>query len=129
MDLFVVGVSGNIYHRGWNGSAWTGWAQVLGGVAAAGSRVAVSARRSNIIDIFAISKNRNVVTATKWDGGSWSGWQNVAGGVAGSAGQLTVTSRGLDKLDVFVVGGDGGVWTAVWDLAVSPDWRGWWRLP
>jgi astacin (peptidase family M12A) len=127
-DVFATGLDRNIYHRSYNGS-WGAWTNVLNGVAAAGSKIAIASRNSTQLDIFVIGTDNRVYTAAKADGGSWGGWWAVSNITVRPGSQLTAVSRGLNKLDVFCTGSDGGTWTAAWDAAVAGGWRGWWRLP
>ncbi len=129
IDLIAVGFDRRIFHRGWDGSSWSAWVQIQGGVAAAGSRIAVASRNASQLDVFALGADNMVYTAAKTDGSAWAGWWSVQNGQARPGSNLSAVSRGLNKLDVFVTGGDGKIWTAAWDAAVAGGWHGWWKLP
>jgi hypothetical protein len=122
-DLFAVGLNRAIYHRSWD-NGWKPWAQVLGGVAAAGSRIVATSRNPTTLDIFAIGTDNRVYSAAKADGGAWGGWWALDGQVRPGS-QLSAISRGTDKLDVFCTGTDGGTYNRAWD----GSWKPWVRLP
>lgn len=131
LDAFGVDAGGRIYTAAWEPDftdGWHRWAQINGGIAAAGSSVYAVSRRTDYLDVFAVGSDRQVYTAA-WqpsDGPKWRGWWPIAGlKVAANTSVHAVSSR-TDRIDLFAVGEDRYARTANWTPATG--WTGWTKL-
>lgn len=115
LDVFVRGADNALYHRWWDGMAWSGWER-LGGVLTAAP--AVAAWAPNRLDVFARGTD-DALYHLWWDGVQWSGWERL-GGVLTSA--PAVAAWGSNRLDTFAQGTDNAVWHLWWD---GTSWNGW----
>jgi len=97
LDVFVRGNNGAMYHRWWDGSAWSGWEYHPGCLR--GGPAAVS-RMTNRIDVF-VRGCGDHLHKKSWSGSSWSDWQDLGGCLRS---EPAVTSWGSTRLDVFVRG-------------------------
>lgn len=116
LDLVVQGAEGAVWHRAWNGSAWTPSPltyEFLGGAILGAPKVVAWA--SGRLDVFAKSSNGSLLH--KWgDGSNWgpssTGWEDLGGVLIGPP---EVVSWEPGRLDVFVIGTDGGMYHKWWD--------------
>ena len=115
LDMFVRGQDNALWHRAWDGSAWTGWVSLGGTLTSAPAAVSWGPGR---IDVFARGPD-DALWHIAWTGATWSGWQSQ-GGLLDST--PAVASWGLDRLDVFARGSDLALWHRAWDGSV---WSGW----
>jgi len=119
LDVFVVGGDRALYHRAWDGSAWSSdWGRFNS--YCVGTPAAVS-WGPNRVDVFVIGGDRQCYHLY-WDGHSWNGWEALGGqceyGVAAS-------SWATNQLDVFVTGTDQAIWRRSWTGAA---WTGWQKV-
>jgi hypothetical protein len=115
LDIFVRGADNALWHRSWNGSAWSAW-ESLGGVLT--SDPGVVSWGLNRIDVF-VRGTDNGLYHKWWDGSSWFGWEGL-GGVLSSG--PDVASWSANRLDVFVRGTDNGLYHRWWE---GSRWNGW----
>lgn len=136
LDIFVAGEDGKTYTAAWDkaqaNGQWRGWWNILGGAVPSGGTVSVIARRPEQLDIFLVSNDGGVYTAS-WNRNvanqQWQGWWRIGGAVATPGAPVSVVSRSPDKLDIFVAGKDGKTYTAAWDAnQANGQWRGWWNI-
>ncbi len=113
LDVFVRGVDLALWHRGWNGMAWSAWTS-LGGVLAS-DPVAVS-WGANRLDVLVRGLDR-ALWQRSWDGTSWQGWERRGGAITAD---IAAIARTADRLDVFARATDDTLWHAWWDGA---QWR------
>lgn len=86
LDLFVIGTDSALYHKAWNGSAWspslTGFDN-LGGVCT--SRPRATAWAPNRLDVFVTGTNGDLFHKA-WNGTAWSpsvsGYESLGGVVS-----------------------------------------------
>jgi Peptidase family M23/Repeat of unknown function (DUF346) len=97
LDLFVRGNNGAMYHRWWDGSAWSGWEYHPGCLR--GGPAAVS-RMTNRVDVF-VRGCGDHLHKKSWNGSNWSDWQDLGGCLRS---EPAVVSWGSTRLDVFVRG-------------------------
>ncbi|TME44418.1 MAG: hypothetical protein E6I60_16785 [Chloroflexi bacterium] len=107
-DVFGRGTDNALWHRFWNGTAWSAW-ESLGGVLTA-SPGAVS-WGPNHLDVF-VRGTDHAVWHRSWDGTSWATWDSV-GGIATTAPEAA--SWGPGRLDVVVGGTDNALWHRSWN--------------
>ena len=131
LDIFAVGLDGNVYSAAWEkgfADGWHGWGRILDLKAKVGSSISAVSRRTDWIDIFVVGEDDGVYTAA-WNPsftGGWKGWWRIGDLKVEPKSSVSVASRGPDNLDVFVSGNDGYVYTAAWDP--QGGWKGWWRV-
>jgi hypothetical protein len=115
IEVFVRGIDDQLYHKTWNGYAWSDFSP-LGGVLT--SDPASVSWANGRIDVFVRGADNGLWH--KWfAGGAWSGWESL-GGVLASA--PDVSSWGPNRLDVFAMGSDNQLWHRWWNGAA---WQGW----
>jgi hypothetical protein len=117
LDLFMVGGDRALYHRWWDGSAWSSnWNKF--DAYCVGAPAAVS-WGPNRVDVFVIGGDRQCYHLS-WDGQSWNRWESLGGqceyGVAAS-------SWTTNQLDVFVTGADQVIYRRSWTGTVWTDWQ------
>jgi hypothetical protein len=101
LDVFAIGVDGNLLHAWYYQSQWNGL-ENLGGDILVGSPCVVTGGPHNL-EVFAIGADGNLYDRY-WSGGSWSNWSNLGGGIligspsaiSSSAGTLDATATGTD---------------------------------
>ena len=130
LDLFGIGTDGAMYHKAWNGSAWSpsplNWER-LGGVFT--SEPAVVSWGQDRLDIFALGTD-GAMYHKAWNGSAWSpstlGWEALGGLFTSPP---AVASWGQDRLDIFGLGTDGAMYHKAWNgSAWSPSPTAWERL-
>ncbi len=85
VDVIVRGTDDHLYLNAYNGSGWSGWAEIPGGMTTQHAPAAI-VRTLNTIDVFVRSAAGEVRWIT-WDGAAWSGWKTVPGGVDSGPGR------------------------------------------
>src|SRR2546428_7309997 len=73
LDVFVRGWDNALYHKWWNGSAWSGW-ESLGGTLA--SDPAAVSWGPNRLDVFTRGTDHPLAPPS-WDGSHWSSSESV----------------------------------------------------
>ena len=130
LDVFAAGTNDGTYTGAWQpgDTAWRGWWQIQGGIAAPGTSVHVVSRSADHLDAFCVGTDHHVYTAA-WQTGdtSWRGWWRVGDLTVAPNSSVTAVSRSANKLDIFAVGSDLGIYTAAWQPG-DTAWRGWWRV-
>jgi len=116
LDLFKRGEDNALWHRRFDGFAWSGWVS-LGGVLTSAPSAASWA--PGHLEVFARGGD-NGLWHRQW-GVYQGGWQ-TQGGVLTSA--PAAISRGLNRIDLFTRGNDYGLWHKWWDGI----WRPWTSL-
>jgi len=110
IDCFARGMNGHMWHKWWNGTAWSGW-EDLGGILTAGPAAASWA--ANRLDCFA--KGGDNALWSRWvdtsvvhnHAGTWSGWHQLGGVFDDEPGAV---SWATGRIDVFVRGTDNHMW-------------------
>ena len=115
IDTFVSGPGNNMYHKWWNGAAWSGW-ENLGGELTSGP--AVCSWAPNRLDTF-VRGPANALWHKWWNGAAWSGWENLGGVLASGP---AAVSWGSNRIDVFMRGTDNALWHKWWN---GSAWLGW----
>ena len=121
VDVIVRGTNDHVYLNAYNGSGWSGWAEIPGGMKTQHAPAA-TVRTLNTIDVF-VRSNTGEVRWITWDGAAWSGWKTVPGGVdSGPAAVADTCSR----MWLFARRG-GDVVYNVYDAGTGPQngWGGW----
>jgi len=116
LDIFAVGLDGNLYHRWWDGRNWGG-PENRGGGNLINSPSAVS-WAANRLDIFAIGADGNLYHW--WWDGNWGGPENRGGG--NLINSPSAVSWAANRLDIFAIGADGNVYHLPWD---GSNWDAW----
>jgi Common central domain of tyrosinase len=80
LTLFGVGADGRVWDAAWNGTAWTGWSPIEGGVFAQNTPISVISLGSNSLNLFGVGADGRVWDAA-WNGTAWTGWFPIEGGV------------------------------------------------
>lgn len=123
LDIFGIGLNGNLYHQSWSGTGWTptpsptSWdnyghptgANLTG-------PVAVASWSANRLDVFARDVN-----GASWHTftGAW-GTYEAHGGVFTA--DLAEVTWGANRLDIFGRGQNAGIWWANWN---GSGWSAW----
>ena len=118
LDVFARGLDFGLWHRGWNGSSWSGWYS-LGGVLTSNPE-AVS-WGANRLDVFARGLD-NALWHQWWDGVSWSAWERLGGAISED---ICAVARAANRLDVFARALDGSLQTIGWN---GSQWSAWQTL-
>jgi hypothetical protein len=74
LDTFIRGADNGLWHKGWDGRAWSGW-QPLGGLLTADPAAVSSA--GGRIDVFGRGADF-ALWHRVFDGTTWGGWQSLA---------------------------------------------------
>jgi hypothetical protein len=115
-DAFARGSDNAMWHRSWNGTAWSAW-DSLGGILT--SDPAAVSWGANRIDVFARGSDGALWTRS-FDGTTWSAWKSVGGILtAGPA----VASWASGHLDVFARGTDNALWQRTFDASAWGAWK------
>jgi hypothetical protein len=119
VDNFFVDTAGATWHGYWNGSAWSGWVESLGGVAT--SAPVATSWGPNRLDVF-VRGTDGAIWHNYWNGSAWSHFYESLGG--NIVGDPTAVSWGPNRIDVFARfasdralhhrAWNGSAWTA-WD--------------
>jgi hypothetical protein len=118
LDIFARGVDNGLWHRWWDGSAWSGW-ESQGGTLT--SEASVAAWGPNRLDVFVRGVD-NALWHRWWDGRLWSGWERTEASLKSGP---AVASWSGNRLDVFARGPDDALWHRWWD---GRSWSGWEEL-
>ena len=121
VDVLVRGTNDHVYIDVWNGSAWSGWLELPGGMLTQRAPAA-TVRTLGTLDVF-VRSNAGEVRWTSWDGAAWSGWKTVPGGVDSGPAVVADTSA---RMWLFARRG-GEVVYNVYDAGTGPQngWDGW----
>ncbi|GAB4214299.1 MAG: hypothetical protein OHK0022_52650 [Roseiflexaceae bacterium] len=98
-------------------AGWQPWQGLSGG--ALGSSLALSARGSGRLDMFARGTGGNLVYRS-FSGGNWSAWESLGGDIIGAPASA---SWGPDRIDCVVVGGNNQAWRRSWEGGRWLDWQ------
>ncbi|MEJ7678272.1 MAG: hypothetical protein WKG06_10510 [Segetibacter sp.] len=132
LDIFVVGLDGNVYSAAWEPEftdGWHGWGQIPGLNTLQRTPIAVVSRSVDELDIFAVGLDGNVYTAA-WEPGdtSWRGWWQIIGGLSIlPRTAISAVSKLVDTVDISVVNVNGNIYSAVWEQW-NTSWRGWYLI-
>jgi hypothetical protein len=121
LDVFVRGTSDAVHRNHWNGSGWSGWSVVPGGMETT-SAPAVATRQNGTLELFV----RDAAGAVRWssfDGVAFSAWKTVPGGVDSAP---AAVSDDPSRIYLFARRGGEVVWN-LYDRGTGPEegWRGW----
>ncbi len=116
VDVFVRAVDETVWRDAWNGSAWSGWTPVPGGMTTTDAP-ATTTRTTGTMELFARGRDGEVQWST-FDGAVWSSWRRVAGAV--ESGPAAVYD-GAGRLYLFArQGGD-----VAYNVYADGSWSGW----
>jgi hypothetical protein len=115
LDIFAVQLTGQMYHKAWDGSAWApaglGW-EPMGGEFA--SPPTVVSWGPNRLDIFGVGTDGQLLYKN-WDGTAWhpspTGWEPLGGKFISPP---AVASWGPGRLDIFGLGTDRQMYHKTW---------------
>jgi hypothetical protein len=116
IDTFARGGNGHMWHKWWDGGAWSGWEDLGGDLTSA---VGVASWAANRLDCFARGP-RDHMWHKWWDGSTWSQWEDL-GGQCSSA--PAAVSWGHGRIDCFVRGYDNKMWHKWFDASGWSDWE------
>jgi hypothetical protein len=121
VDVIVRGTNDHVFLNAYNGSAWSGWAEIPGSMTTQRAPAAI-VRALNTIDVLVRADNGAVRWIT-WDGAAWSGWRTVPGTV--DSGPAVVSDNG-SRMWLFARRGGQLVYN-VYDNGRGPQngWDGW----
>lgn len=119
LDVFQRSASNSLGHMAWDGTAWLGAWQSLGGLLT--SDPAAVSWGPGRLDVFARGAD-NGLWHMAWDGTRWVGWEPLGGVITA---EPEAVSWGQGRLDLFVRGPDNGLWHMAWD---GTQWSGWQSL-
>ncbi|MFI5282546.1 MAG: glycosyl hydrolase family 18 protein [Candidatus Dormibacterales bacterium] len=116
VDAFVRGSDDAVWHRFWNGTAWSAW-ESLGGVIEGGPyAVAQSATQIDVV----VRGSDNRLWHRSSNGSSWAAWESLGGAMNADP---SIVSWGPNRLDVFVRGVDNGLWHRASDSGMWGAWE------
>jgi beta-glucosidase-like glycosyl hydrolase len=115
LDVFAIGTDLALWHRQWNGTAWSNWESLGGRLTSSPAAVASQGDR---IDVFARGTD-NAVWHRAFDGSAWSSWDSLGGALV-AAPAAAWASAG--ELDVFAVGTDRALYQRTFN---GTAWSGW----
>lgn len=116
LDVFQRGPNNTLQHKFWNGSVWSGWGD-LGGGLNGGPDAASWA--SNRLDVF-VRGTDNRLHHKWWDGIRWSVWEDLGGTLTSDP---SAVSWGPGRLDVFVRGTDNAMWRRYYNGVAWSAWH------
>jgi hypothetical protein len=120
LDVFVQGTDHALWYTHWDGTTWSTWRSLGGGLA---SSPGVTSQANGKIDVF-VRGTDGALWYKEYSGSSWSSnWIGLGGQVASGTGPAAC-SWGAGRLDVFVQGTDGVLWQKTW----TGSWSGWQSL-
>ena len=121
VDVIVRGTNDRVYLNAYNGSAWSGWAEIPGNMTTQHAPAA-TVRTLNTLDVFVRSATGEVRWIS-WDGAAWSGWKTVPGAVDSGPAVVADTSA---RMWLFARRG-GDVVYNVYDAGQGAEngWNGW----
>jgi uncharacterized repeat protein (TIGR01451 family)/fimbrial isopeptide formation D2 family protein len=115
VDVFVRGGDGAVWHRSFNGAAWSPYESLGGFIQGDPSAVSWDNGR---IDVF-VRGGDDALWHMYWNGSSWSAWESLGGVITSGP---DASSWGPNRLDVFVRGGDNALWHMSWG---GTSWSAW----
>jgi spore germination protein YaaH len=118
VDAFIRGNDSALWHKWWNGTAWSAW-ESLGGVMSAGP--AAAAPGANRIDVV-VRGSDSQLWHRMWNGTAWAAWESLGGVITGDPAAI---SWGPNRLDVFVRGTNNALWHRATD---GGPWSAWENL-
>ncbi len=116
LDIFTIGMDGNLYTRWWDGSGWHG-PQNLGGAILTNSPSVVS-WAANRLDVFSIGADGNLYHHAQ-SAGVWYGPENLGGGQLINS--PCAISWAANRLDIFATASTGNLHHFYWD---GSAWHG-----
>jgi hypothetical protein len=121
LAVIVRGTNDYVHINEWNGSAWSGWAQIPGGMLTAHAPAATT-RQYGTMDVFVRTRSGGVAWAS-YDGAAWSAWKTVPGSVDSG---LAAVSDHPSRIYLFARRGGDVVWN-LYEAGTGPEagWRGW----
>ena len=115
IDTFARGTNKHMWHKWWNGSAWSAW-EDLGGELSSG--IAVASWSENRLHCFVRGPGDSMWH--KWWDGAWSYWEDLGGFLTSTP---AAVSWGPHRIDCFVRGGDNSMWHKWFDTSGWSDWE------
>jgi hypothetical protein len=132
LDVFGRDSAGQLLHKSWDGTTWSGWESLGAPATPAGTRLtsdpAAVSWGNNRIDVFARGADDALWTKV-WDGTNWSNWIALGAPTAPGGGAPAITSGpdatswAVGRLDVAVLGPDN----AVYHRWYESGWSAWER--
>jgi len=117
LDVFVQGTDHALWYTHWDGTTWSTWKSLGGGLA---SSPGVTSQANGKIDVF-VRGTDGALWYKEYSGSSWSSnWIGLGGQVASGTGPAAC-SWGAGRLDVCVQGTDG----ALYHKWYNGGWSGW----
>jgi uncharacterized protein YvpB len=120
LDTFIRGADNGLWHKGWDGRAWSGW-QPLGGLLTADPAAVSSA--GGRIDVFGRGADF-ALWHRVFDGTTWGGWQSLGDRLVSG---LAVASSAPGRLDLFTAGADQSLMYK-WSADNGATWSAWTSL-
>jgi hypothetical protein len=117
LDAFVRGTDGQLWHKWWTGTRWSGW-ESLGGQLAAGSGPAVAAWSPGRLDVFVEGTDHQLWH--RWfDSAGWHAWEGLGGTLASGP---AASSWSAGRLDIVAT---GPAQTVLHKWFSTRGWSGW----
>jgi hypothetical protein len=118
LNVFIRGGDGYIYAQYWNGTSWSGYTAIGGGMAGDPALIV----NSGALSVFARGNDNQIYT--KYNNGSgWTGWASL--GAQQMRGNPRVVQYG-SEVDVFALGTDNHPYKNTWQS--TSGWGGWTSL-
>ena len=117
LDAFVQGADHVLWHKSFQGSAWSAWASLGGNLT---SSPAATSPANGMIDVLARGTN-GALYSKQLSGGVWGSWKTIGGQLASGTGPA-VCAQNATSLDAFVLGTDHVLWYTRWD---GTKWSSW----
>jgi surface antigen len=115
LNVFIRGNDGQIYQQYWNGTNWTGYASIGGGIASDPDVIV----HNGALSVFARGNDGQIYN--KYNNGSgWTGWASM--GNTTMKGIPRVIQYG-SEIDLFALGTDGHPYKNTWQS--TSGWGGW----
>jgi len=118
LDAFVQGTDHTLWHKSFQGSAWSAWASLGGNLA---SSPAATSPANGVMDVLAGGTN-GALYSKQLSGGTWGSWKTIGGQSASGTGPA-VCAQNANSLDAFVQGTDHALWYTHWDGTKWSSWK------
>jgi len=118
LDAFVQGTDHALWHKSFQGSAWSAWGSLGGNLT---SSPAATSPANGVIDVLARGTN-GVLYSKQLSGGVWGSWKTIGGQLASGTGPA-VCAQNANSLDAFVQGTDHALWYTHWDGTKWSSWK------
>ena len=129
-EAFGIGNDQQVYHRYWNGTAFTDWASLgglPGNVAIASAQIAFGTNYANNGELYVTGVDGNVYHdySTPGVGAGWSGWATLLQPPIGGDSPIEAGRNYLNNQELYMVGKDGYVYHKYATPGQGTGWSNW----